>query len=385
MRIGLVSAGFPPDRDGIGDYTWWLAKSLAKRPEISLPVEVYTGIGAGRTAAPDVEVVPFFDLRHPSSFGRLKSLLRERNLDWVVLQYNPFSFGKRGFCPWVPWTLATLRSLPNTRVAAMFHEACVPKWPAKYAVMYSWQRPIFNAVCRAVEVAFVSTERWTPQVRRAARGLRVHHLPVGSNIPVSAVGREEARARLGFDSQTIVLGFFGTAHPSRQLDWIAEAVTEVTRRQPSRRTVLLYVGPHGDAVRMACPSTNVIDAGHLDPAEVGVRLRAMDAVVSPFSDGVSTRRGSILAALQHGIPVASTRSQWTDQLFASTPNTFLLSSADCAQAFADQVAEWLEQHLFSTPIPNLELEAFYENNFHWDRIALTLLTKLASPVEGRFS
>ena len=29
-KITLSSAAYPPDLDGIGDYTWWLAGALAK-------------------------------------------------------------------------------------------------------------------------------------------------------------------------------------------------------------------------------------------------------------------------------------------------------------------------------------------------------------------
>ncbi len=39
----------------------------------------------------------------------------------------------------------------------------------------------------AAEIAFVSAQRWTRQVKRMAPLLPVHHLLVGSNIPLSDV------------------------------------------------------------------------------------------------------------------------------------------------------------------------------------------------------
>ena len=38
----------------------------------------------------------------------------------------------------------------------------------------------------------------------------------------------------------------------------------------------------------------------------------MDIFCSPFIDGVSTRRGSFFAGLQHGLPIVTTRAYHTD-------------------------------------------------------------------------
>jgi len=48
--------------------------------------------------------------------------------------------------------------------------------------------------------------------------------------------------------------------------------------------------------------------------DVGDHLMSADCILAPFVDGLSTRRGSVVAAFQHGIPVVSTSSIWTDHL-----------------------------------------------------------------------
>ena len=45
LRIGLLSAAFPPDFDGIGDYTYWLANALAQS---GIETSVWTSIGRQR-------------------------------------------------------------------------------------------------------------------------------------------------------------------------------------------------------------------------------------------------------------------------------------------------------------------------------------------------
>jgi glycosyltransferase involved in cell wall biosynthesis len=403
MRLGLISAGYPPDVNGIGDYTWWLAKTLgdegielndkngdtAKPPEAKLkpPVVVLTRRGNDHLPSLGVEIVPFFDPEHPSTFSLLPEIIETRNaqsesrIDWLVLQYNPFAWGKRGFCPWVPSALHRLLQMPGgPRIAVMFHETVVPVWPWKFTVMSAWQWPIFRSVCRAAEIAFVSTDRWKPQVKRVAPHLPVHHLPVGSNVPFCCLSQVEARRQLGIEMDALVLGIFGSAHLSRRLDWIAATLKEATRRRPERRTALLYVGPQGNVVRRACTEADLIDLGPLPSENVGACLRAMDAAISPFIDGMSTRLTSVISVLHHGIPVATTRTSWTDDVFLKEiPPGLLLSSATSADTFATETVDWLDQLQRSGPW-RPGVAAFHDKFFAWPLIASTMTQCLSNEV-----
>src|SRR5690606_22549500 len=46
--------------------------------------------------------------------------------------------------------------------------------------------------------------------------------------------------------------------------------------------------------------------GWLPPEAVSAHLQACDVVVLPYRDGASLRRGSLLAALVHGLPIVTT-------------------------------------------------------------------------------
>ena len=378
MKIAQICAAYPPNLDGIGDYTWWLADALAKQSTVS----VFTRKGE-YIPLKNVSVVPVFDPAKLDTIKLLPDALVANGLgqpgDSLVFQYNPFSWGKRGLCPGVPSALHQVKKrLPDLRLAIMFHETTVPRWPWRFAIMRSWQRPIFRALCHLSDVSFASSERYLQQIRRIGAEAPIHHLPVGSNLAGSPLSREPARQELNLTKDAVYVGAFGSAHESRLLVWIASAFRAIKARHP--RAKLLYVGPHGEAISRALGGRDdLVDFG-IQPADrAGVCISAMDLLLAPFNDGISTRRGSAIAAFQNGVPVATTITKWTDSLFTEKPlRSVLLSSATDAPEFASQTAAWATFLNDRKILESLrhEVREFHDRNFAWSAIAEKLITFL---------
>lgn len=375
MRIGLVTAAYPPDLDGIGDYTWWMAKTMVEQGH---EVTILTRHGAV-TEISGVTVIGFYDSNRPESVSDLAAALdsrpRNRRLDWLVLQYNPFSWGRRGFCPAVPLALSSiLRKPEHPRIAVMLHETTVPAWPWKFAIMRIWQRIFLKSVCRVAHHVFISTVRWMPEIRPFVLPDSVSVLPVGANIPRSTLDHQTAKARLSLEAESLVIGIFGGAHVSRRLDWIAETATAISAEYPKSQVV--HVGPDGVELRKIFGDQAVRYEGILEADKVADRLRAMDLLLSPFIDGVSTRRGSVMAALANGVPVATTKREWTDEVFSNAPiGCVLLSKAKTAKEFANEVVDWTKS---LRPDLGASIEAFSEHYFGWAAIAESMTHQLAA-------
>lgn len=376
MKIAPTSAAYPPNLDGIGDYTWWLAGALAR----ASPVSVFTRSGK-HISQDGVTVVPVFDPANLETITLLPEALIASGFgksgDSLVFQYNPFSWGKRGFCPAVPRTLREVkRQLPEIKIAIMFHETTVPCWPWRFTIMRTWQRPVFRALCHLSDVSFASSERYVQQIKRIGANAPIHHLPVGSNLAASALSCEEARQELNLPGDGVYIGVFGSAHESRLLDWIATAFHSIQGRYPQAK--LLYVGPHGESISRALGGRHdLIDLG-IQPADrAGICISAMDLLLAPFNDGISTRRGSAIAAFQNGVPVASTTTNWTDTLFTEKPlRSILLSSATNAGEFAKEAASWtkfLDEPQIRQAFRE-EVKEFHDENFSWAAIAKKLTT-----------
>jgi glycosyltransferase involved in cell wall biosynthesis len=371
MRIALLSGAFPPQFDGIGDHTWWLSQALVEQGH---EVTVLTSFAPVRQQPAGVEVITAFDASRSQTIrGALQSLRKTGRFDWLIVQYNPFCFGRRGFAPWL---IPALRS-SGIPIAVMFHETfAVPLWPWQQIIMRIWQYPQFALLARTGLCHFVSTERWLAQVRRWAKGPS-QLLPVGSNLPLCGLTKGEARKRLGLSPHALMLGVFGFAHQSKRTEWIGAAARRIHDRFP--QTEVLCIGQVGEWVRSVCGETPVHDHGSLPGPEVSLRLRAMDLFLAPLTDGISGRRGSVIAALQHGLPICSTVRTYTDAYLKNFVNpAFSLVPHDNQELFCEEAVRMAEKAL-QQPNFGQELKEFHDRHFAWpviaERMATGLLTR----------
>ncbi|MDX1419451.1 MAG: glycosyltransferase [Rubricoccaceae bacterium] len=344
-RIHLTFPVLPPALDGIGDHTARLAGALAEHaavtvlttPEAAAQAEVPTGVQVrsalrwrGRRT------------RHIDASGVAAAVADERP-EALLLQYNPTSWGRRGLNPLLPLAVrAARRAHPALRVGLMVHETFYPRTTLRQTLLNVVQQAQLRALLRAAHVVFVSTEAWVPVLGRWAPTTPFVHLPVGSNIEDAGWTREAARAALEIPEETLVAGVFGTAtRPDRLLPLVRAAAERLRLEQEAQggASLVLYVGPDGPAARAALAGLPVRDLGALPVAEVSRALAALDLHLAPFQHGVSTRRGSFVAGLQHGVPSVSTRGPHTDRLLLDAAGTAcLLTPEDDASAYADQAA-----------------------------------------------
>ena len=373
LKIAIISAALPPRLDGIGDYTALLAAHLARSAE----VQILTAEGTRCDPVPGVDIVPTFRIGQPQSFERILAVVRESKPDWVLLQYNPFSFGKWGLNLTLPRVMRQIKkTCPGTRVAMMAHETFVPVINWKFAIMTLWQRRQFRQLGRSADALFFSIEAWTRDFARWFPGKTLVHLPVGSNIPHVPMSRTEARARLGIADDTLVLGLFGGMHISRLIEWSRDAAQAVAAMgQP---LLVLHAGPDADAVQHLFSGLPVRAEGPLPAEEISRRFAAMDLFLSPFSDGISTRRGSLMTGLQHGIAAVGTRGHHTDSLLAREDGkALLLAGTDDPAAFIAQVLALAGSRDRRTTL-GCAGQALFKHEFSWEQIAARLLSHLGS-------
>lgn len=373
MRMAVISAALPPQVNGIGDYTARIAEELAK----SVTVSILTAQGHAHTPIANVPIFPVFRADQPASVKAIAAPIQQEKPDWILLQYNPFSYGAYGLNLHLPHILGRLRKkLPATRLAVMVHEPFVPPAGPKNLTMSTWQRWQLWQLGRTAHVMFFSIDVWAQRFRRWFPHTSVHHLPVGSSIPQITIAREEARQRLGIAEGTLVLGLFGTAHVSRLLNFVQSATQSVCRT--GQAVVVLYMGPHGPVVREALGGVPLIAEGPLPAEEISRRFAAIDINLSPYSDGVSTRRTAMMTALQHGIATVGTDGLSTDAMLREqNGKALLLAEATNGEAFSQQVILLASDTTRRTGL-GLAGHSLYRREFAWDKIGKRLLDALAT-------
>lgn len=371
MKIDIVAAALPPKLDGIGDYTSHIAVELAR----SARIRILTTEGLQYTPIGGVDIVPVFQTAQPKSVVQILQYVERERPDWLLLQYNPFGYGRWGLNLYLPEMMRNLkRRSPGTRFAFMAHENFVPLINWKFAVMTTWQRWQFWRLGRSADTIFVSTEPWTRRFKTWFPGKPMIHLPVGSNISCLQVSYEQARAELGIEADKLVIGLFGTAHPSRMLWLIRDAVQAA--EQAGFNVLVLYVGPDGATVRESLPDLPVRTDGPLPSVEVSRRFAAMDVYLAPFVDGVSTRRGSFLTGIQHGVPTLGTESFGTDTaLRKANGSAFLLADVQEPERFKAHLRNLLTDRSLRERLGKAGKQ-FYDQEFAWGTIAAKLLAAL---------
>ena len=375
MRVHLIAAALPPALDGIGDYTALVAAELAR----SATVTILTA-QANPEPIPGVAIETVFSASEPRSVWNLARHIKAAPPDWVLLQYNPFSYGQWGLNLHLPLVIRQIqRRHSGTKIAVMVHETFVPfgvNW--KFRVMSLWQRPQFAVLSRAADVLFFSVDAWAETFARKFPGKPVIHLPVGSNIARVPISRAEARARLGIADDTLVLGVFGGMHISRLMDWVRSAADAV--QATGRPLLVLHIGPDSDAVRALLGPLPLQADGPLSAEEVSRRFAAMDIHLAPFVDGISTRRGSVMTGLQHGIATVGTQAQHTDAVFReANGSALLLTKVSEPDQFIAQVLCLAGDATLRQQI-GLTGQQLYEQEFAWASLARRIQDTLANPV-----
>jgi glycosyltransferase involved in cell wall biosynthesis len=300
--------------------------------------------------------------------GPASALVAARGAPWVLLQYNPFVYGRAGFAPQLLPDVERLRRRARGPLAVMVHEAWVNMTDAKSTLIGVWQRAQLRTLLRLADGVMTSTEVLAREIGHGAV-----HVPIGANIEPIATSHKAARAHLGLEGKLSV-ALFGRGNPSRALDYAEAAIAALAAAHGADRLVVLNLGADAPAVRVPAGVT-VHRTGELPPDELSVRLWASDLVLLPFTDGLSTRRGTMMAALAHGRSVVGLRGRSTDAVLADARDALTLTPVGDRDSFSRAAVE-----LASDPDRLRAIgeagRRLYESRFAWPVLAANVAAQL---------
>lgn len=383
LKIGLVTGEYPPMEGGVGAFTSQLAKALAM-----LGHEIH--IIASGDARPDQSrrsiwephepVDVGFAQLHPrinrwrwSAVNTIADIAVQYDLNVVNLQYQAAAFDMNipaiNFLPW------RLKEVSLTVVT--FHDLRVPYLFPKAGRLRPWV--VYKLARSADGVIVTNAEDFARLQERDFDPRRLMLIPIGSNVRAIQPLVTHVRAlrkELGLGNDDLLLGYFGFLNASKGADILLQVL-----KQLDSEVHLAFIGartgssdPENVAFLEHVESTiaqfglasRIHWSGFLSDAELSTYFGAVDIMVMPYRDGVSLRRGTLMAILANGRPLITTEP--------SSPIPELIHGENVWLTPIDDTVTLKEAISQLAADPDLRIRlgrgaALLAKSFSWDRIA----------------
>jgi glycosyltransferase involved in cell wall biosynthesis len=383
LKIGLVTGEYPPMEGGVGAFTRELAVALG---DIGHEVHVITD----RRARPEGAQRDFWNPRDPVESGRMQlhprvnrwwwaainavvDVTLRYELDVVNIQYQAAAYDMRvpaiNFLPW------RLRELTTSVVT--FHDLRHPYLFPKAGRLRPW---MVKRLARSAEGIIVTNEEDGQNL--LAAGVSPTHLreiPIGSNItvhPADPGSVAAIRKGLGLADRQCLLGYFGFINASKGPDLLLEALARL-----SDQYELVFLGGKTGSSDVANQAYldeieryiaaqgldhRVHWSGFLDDPQLSAHFEACDVMVMPYRDGVSLRRGTLMAILAHGRPLVTSPAKGGGAPLIHGQNVWM-TPVDDPEALSDAIATVSQDGGLRRRLS--EGARSISAQFRWDRIA----------------
>lgn len=376
MRIGLISGEYPPMKGGVGAYTQIIARTLAEQGHSPY---VFTS-QAGTQSTQGVHLTADVNNWKWLTARRIMRWIDAHQLSATVLQYQTAAYQMSPYIHFLPNLLRAQAPFVTT-----FHDLRVPYLFPKASGLREWI--VRHLADTSSGVIATNHEDYTQLMDHRHAAL----IPIGSNILTQTPSDANARDFVRADSNDLVLAFFGFVNRQKGLEDILAAM--VNLREQGITTRLLMIG---DRIGTSDPTNAAyatqIDSliaqqglthqvkwtGYLEDADVQAYLTTADAVVLPYRDGASYRRGTLMAAIHYGCTIVTTLPQVPIPDFIDGENLLMVPSGDTQALTAVLI------RLYNAPALHQTLRSGtlrLSRLFAWDAIAADYVDFLQRIIE----
>lgn len=388
MRIALLSAEYPPQCGGVGDYTRCLGRALVTRGHT---VGVITG-KRDKSLPPEhdplalIDVVPSWDMR---CWPKLATTLRVIAPDIFHIQYQTGAYGMHPAINLLPWWLHRHAWCPP--IVVTFHDLREPYlFPKAGELRHTMTQRLIRDTDAVVTTNCADAEQVVSIIGQCAKQPICTTIPIGSNIAVApppGYQRWFWRAHLGLQPGDMLIAYFGLLSRDKGADVLLQAMVGPSLAKLPLRLILIggegtqpydraYAAEIYQQIDQLRLRDSILQTGYVDEATVSGHLLAADCVVLPFREGASFRSGSLLAALLHGCPVITTKPKPSPICPIDTNTTFptlidgthaLLLSINTSAAVARALKRLLSDSSLQERLRHGAAEV--GKHFSWERIA----------------
>jgi len=330
MKIAMICSSAEPGRDGVGDYSVRLGAAFVAMghrvliiAERDFAVSGTDPVGGEREGIPVVRL-PAAVPNEPRARALAEALDRFAP-DWVMVQFVCWGFAKDGILD--PPLHSLIAALSGRRVAIYCHELWLglERGASLRHRLWGWrQRRGILRFLSQLKPALVMTSNAVYHSVLERLGWRARIIPLISNIPFHADGREKFLSLLGprageppwsKRSEVVMVAVFGSVDPQWQpqdaLRWIA---TEALRRH--RKVILVIAGRRSPKAEKNVQKialdvsafAKAVTLGEVSPEVVSGLLQEAD-IGLPVCDWLRLGKSGVAAAMTaHGLPILIARN-----------------------------------------------------------------------------
>jgi glycosyltransferase involved in cell wall biosynthesis len=309
MKLGFVTGEFPPMQGGVGDYTHELACGLAALGAEVHVITTHSSLGIRHSS---FVIHPVIQRWSFPALLRIRAIVQSLNLSILNLQYQAAAYGLSAPIHFLP-------DVAGVKTLVTFHDLRVPYLFPKAGRL---REAAVTHLARSAFGVIVTDPADGAELMRRGGVKRLAQIPIGSNIapqPPPGYDRAAWRERMGVYPDEFLLGYFGFLNESKGGSTLIGALSALVSRKARVRLALIGGQTGTSDATNEIFSTEIekliarydvndrlLRTGFVEAPEVSAHLMACDAVVLPYRDGVSLRRGSFMAAIAHGCPVITT-------------------------------------------------------------------------------
>ncbi len=384
MKIGLITGEYPPMEGGVGAFTQELAQALSQSEH---QIHIITKRDAWPPDIPKTvrqmrEPIQLdFAQLHPtirhwrwSALHQIVSLVERYEFDVLNIQYQAAAYNMHSpVANLMPWRF---RALCPTVVT--FHDLRVPYLFPKAGRLR--QTAVNFMAKRAAGVIATNPQDFATLQKMGLEPDRLTQIPIGSNISTREVLPAEitaVRHELHLTEDDHLLGYFGFLNETKGADTLLLALAQlpdnvhlvfIGGRTGASDTVnnQLFYDQLDEIIATLGLTDRVHWTGFVPEHNVSVYLKTADLMVMPYRDGVSLRRGTLMAVLAHGRPLITTAPVTPTPELIHAQNVWLVPP-DQPDALAQAIQTVLSDKALRTKLGTGATAV--ADLFTWDKIA----------------
>ncbi len=361
MRLGILTHSLPPQEGGIVDHTVQLAQGIRQQGHEVIMI-------GGRGAATHATLIVGED-RRASALDRLLATIAELGLDHLVLQYTPLMYARGSWLPDRPLVRFWRSLSARMRTSVIVHETYFLSWSHPTSLLRgSFQKTKLKNTAKESHIVFTASQPLIHELDGWGLRFPAVMLPISSNIPVIEADVAALRTRHGIITNTLVLTLFGGGN---NLKWMMRHIVLLEQQLNAVRIAHTWLLLGGVPRAWLPAEASVLAPGWLSLEELSAYMQMTDIFLMPNWVGVSAKRGTLMAALEHGLAVVGTRGYMSDDLWNNVEGVILADVND-ARGFCEAVLSLARDPHRRRRIGHANRE-YFSKQFAWSRIADELI------------